>query len=198
MPSPTDDLRDLLQQLLRSAATNPALDQLLDDYRRYHVVLVVLGGLFTLGLLYAAWRARRWWRVTYVVLSLVTALLVVANLSNVLNPKHGFTGVVDALGTPVAGSRAESLRPVFLDWLRSGTGDRPAAVRAAIDHRLGWQRPKAIASALALVGMAVLVARSRRRVVTVGAFAACVVLAAMVIGNTQASLAPLTLTLMNG
>ena len=32
MPSPTDDLRDLLLRLLRSGASNPVLDQLLDDY----------------------------------------------------------------------------------------------------------------------------------------------------------------------
>ena len=198
MPSPTDDLRDLLLRLLRSGASNPVLDQLLDDYVRYHLVVVLLGGAFVLGLLAAAWRARRWWRLTWLVLSACTAVLVIANLSNVLHPRRGFAGVVDGLGTPVAGSRLAELRPALADWLRRGTTARPAVVRAAIDHRLGWQRPKAVISALALVVVAAIGVRAPRRSIAVASVGVCVVLAATVIGNAQGSVAPLTLTLMFG
>lgn len=198
MPSPTDDLRDLLLRLLRSGASNPALDQLLADYVRYHLVLVLLGSACTVGLLVAAWRATPRWRLTWLVLSACTVLLVIANLGNALHPRQGFTGVVDGLRAPVAGSRLAELRPAFADWLRRGTSARPAVVRAAIEHRLGWQRPKAVVSAQALAAVAAIGVRASRRSIAVGSVGVCVVLAAMVVGNTQGSVAPLTLTLMFG
>ena len=59
----TDTLRATLDDLLRSGTTsNPALNRLLDDYTRFHLVLVAVGSLFMLGfvvLTVLSWRGFR-------------------------------------------------------------------------------------------------------------------------------------------
>jgi len=106
----------------------------------------------------------------------------------------------------------------FATWLQSGQTDTPTLVTARIDDRLAWQRPKAIICSVLLVVVLALCAQiwrtlirgSRKRqhgwtpkdvsLVAAGLLggAACLVLMLMVIGNTQASLAPLSMTLFYG
>lgn len=170
---------------------------------------------------------RRWSfeRVTYlffaassVIFALVMALLVAANASNVADPRHGFSGGLGMLGTPQPGTRAAELHQSFATWLQSGQTDTPTLVTARIDERLAWQRPKAIICSVLLVVLLVLCAqiwrtlirRSRVRqkgwtpkdvaLVAAGLLGGpvCLVLMLMVIGNAQASLAPLSMTLFYG
>jgi hypothetical protein len=50
-----DTLQETLRKLLESGTeSNPALNALIGDYTTYHVVLVVVGGLFLLGLIVLA------------------------------------------------------------------------------------------------------------------------------------------------
>ena len=91
---------------------NPAYERLLQDYVDYHLALVVVGGFFTLALL--AFGVSSWVRFrraprgverrTHLVFAvagstvgLLLAVVVAANLSNVLNPRQGLAG---AIGTP--------------------------------------------------------------------------------------------------
>jgi hypothetical protein len=218
--------------------TGAAYNRLLDDYVRYHVALLVVGGFFTLlvGLLclFAWTRFRRsrsdskgWTfeRRTYFafgVVSLVVGLgmllIFAANLTSVLNPQQGLAGAIGTLGTPQAGTHLDKLSQTFNAWLQSGSPHLPALIHAKIDQRLAWQRPKAIiCSVLLILFVAVSVgiwrwllgqsrtteARSmarRRAMVCVGALTgiACLLLMVMVVANTQASFAPLTLTLLYG
>lgn len=175
----SDDLRALLEDLMSSPDTaNPALTALIDDYAKYHVVLVVLGGIFVvaLGVLGVfLWRrfararrsdgASRFERWIYACLGLVSSLLgafmalvVAANVSNALNRRDGFAGSLGLLGTPKPGTARAGLYEAFAGWLRSADAAAPTAVQAAIDDRLSWQRPKAIVCAVLLAVFVVLCA----------------------------------------
>lgn len=233
-----DTLPGSLRQLLRSGTdTNPALNTLLDDYKTYHLALLVVGGLFLAALLVLAiifWtrfkRARvdgtRKWsfeRKTYfsfgilsVLVCLFLGVVVAANLSTVLNPRQGFAASVNMLSpNPSAGSPAAELYGSVNTWLQSGSTEVPPVLQQRIDDRLSWQRPKAVICSALLVIFVVasgliwraLIRRSRdgtgrwgpkraalfiAGVLTVGS---CLMLMLMVMGNVQASFAPISLTL---
>lgn len=234
------DLATTLRTLLASGTeTNPALESLVRDYARFHLTLVAVGATILLGVgtlalftgqrfLTSPRRNGRWWsfeRWTYLVFSagslvlgLGLTLVVVANLLNALDPRQGFAGTVDMLGSPRPGSSRAVLHQAFTAWLQSGRSPRPALVQAHIDDRLAWQRPKAAVTSLlfvTVVGLALrawrtLVRQSRDRVgrwsgrdratlgAGVGLVLAALVLMLMVLGNTQASVAPLTMVLLFG
>lgn len=236
----SDGLRDTLTDLLRSGSTsNPALNRLLDDYSTYHAVLVATGACFVLSLsaltLFAWKRYRRCprargggWsfeRTTHFcfallgdAVALVLTMIVAANLGNALHPREGFAGVVDALGSPPAGTGTHELHQSFTMWLQSGTTSMPSLVASRIEDRLAWQQPKAIITGALLAVVAVLgvrvwrslIARSRLRasswtvrdrallLIGSGTVAAFLLLMVMVIGNTQASVAPIVMTLQFG
>jgi len=144
--------------------------------------------------------------------------VVAANLSTVLNPRQGFAGSVGLLGAPAAGTHTDELYPAVTAWLQSGTTDVPAVLQSRIDDRLAWQRPKAIITSALLVVVVLLGARMwpalvRRSRVSGGrvkakdvpllfgssaAVVVCLLLMLMVMGNTQGSIAPLSLTLFFG
>jgi hypothetical protein len=234
-----DSLNDVLRALLQSdAPDNPALDRLIDDYALYHAVLLVVGGLFLLGLVaLTSWSWKRFvtsprtadgrWsfeRKTFAgfgvgggFLSLLMTVTVAANLSTALNPRPGFDGVVDLLPARQAGSPAAELQQSFASWLTSGSSQLPPAIQTAVNDRLAWQLPKAVICSVLLVLFVGLCVRQwrglirashdgrsrtmRRRVqivAGVGSAVFCVLLMLMVIGNTQASIAPLALTMING
>jgi len=225
-----DGLRATLSDLLDSGTdTNPALNALLADYTAYHRVLVVLGGLFLIAsVVLTGWltvrfrRARtpgRGWsaerRICFglgllsACVALFLALVVAANLSNVIDPRTGFAGALGLLGAPRHGTAAAELHDAFASWLRSGGDAVPPEVSAAIDDRLAWQRPKAVICSVllvaALIGTALAwrsLARGRRRwPLRLGAVlgtGACLLLMLMVLGNVQGSIAPLSLTLFFG
>lgn len=235
----TDTLRATLNDLLRSGTTsNPALNRLRDDYTRFHLVLVADGSLFMLGfvvLTVVPWRGfrrttktihrrwtfekRTWFSLTGLggILVALTALVIAANVSNVLEPRRGFAGSIGMIGTARAGTPTASLHQSFTMWLQSDSSATPPLVQRTIDHRLAWQQPKAVIS-IVLYAVSVwlcvriwraLIVKSRlsepqRNLKTAGLsfarwglVAASFLLMLMVIGNTQVSLAPLGLTLLN-
>jgi hypothetical protein len=235
-----DTLKTTLRDVLRSGTdSNPALNVLIDDYTKYHVVLVVVGGLFLLGLALLSiffWSrftraprhdTRKWTfeKKTYfsfgilsVLVALFMALVVAGNVSNVLNPRNGFEGAIGMLSASKAGTRAAELHQPFTTWLTSGSEQVPSAVQGAIDDRLSWQRPKAIICSVLLVLFLVLSVWIWRRLIRtsrvpgtgwglkraallmlgVVTVAVCLLLMLMVIGNTQGSIAPISLTLFYG
>jgi hypothetical protein len=94
----------------------------------------------------------------------------------------------------------------------------PAPVRRAVDDRLAWQRPKAVVSGVLLLISLAFGARTWRAllgrnpggsgrwrpgdvallIAGLGDVAICLLLMLMVIANTQASLAPVAMTLFYG
>lgn len=205
-----------------------AYDRLLADYVDYHLALVVVGGTFTLALLVLAgfsWarfagskclperRVHLFVAAPTSAVGLLLGLVVTANLSNVLNPGPGLAG---AIGTPDQVRQAASgeLTKSLGAWLRSGSADVPPAIQERVAARLAWQEPKAVFSALLLAGVTLagvlvwrrVVARARSRgtvglgLALAGSLTAAggLVLMLMVIGNVQASYAPITMTLQYG
>ncbi|MBK9434537.1 MAG: hypothetical protein IPN52_05265 [Micrococcales bacterium] len=208
-------------------ANNPAYERLLQDYVDYHLALVVVGGFFALALLalgVGSWvRFRRAPRgverrthfvfaVAGSTVGLLLTVVVAANLSNVLNPRQGLAG---AIGTPgdLKPAASGELTQSLTAWVRSGSAEVPQLIQNQVDARLAWQEPKAVITTLLLVLFAALsvvvwrsvIKRSRAGQRVVGrvlagsaTMLACFVLILMVMGNTQASYAPITMTLLFG
>lgn len=183
-----DDLQTTLRDLLRAGAEpNAVLDLLVRDYQRFHLVLVLVGGLFLVLLLGAAlalWRgwlrarqgadpSRRFERrvlvggaVVVSGVSLLLAVVVAANLSTVLSPRQGFAGSVRLLGAPAEGTRTAAVQESVVTWLADGGTDRvPASLRRSIDDRLSWQRPKAVITSVLVVVVSALGLLAWRRLV---------------------------------
>jgi hypothetical protein len=158
-----------------------------------------------------------WFATGSTVISPMLAMVVAANISNVRDPRRGFAGSVGMLRTPSGGTRTDTLYQAFNTWLQNGESSLPSPIQSAIDDRLAWQRPKAAICTVLLVlfvwlGVRVwrtLIERSRAGGTTTVARRALIgsglttvmaslLLMLMVMGNTQASFAPLGLTLFNG
>jgi hypothetical protein len=201
-------------------STNSAYERLLTEDRNFHVVFLVVGGLFAVFLLLLcvlSWvrfrRAQRhsFERRTYLCfgavslpLFLVMALAFWANVTSVVNPGRTLTGT--------------SLAPVGETWLQSGSARASTQLQLAIDERLAWQRPKAIICSVLLVAFVTLavvlwrrlIRRSttgeplpkadRRLILPAAALSALLSLPLMlmVIGNAEGAVAPLFLTVLYG
>lgn len=110
-----NELHRTLNEAITSNSANPALTILIEDYTRYHFIMVVFGGLWVLllgGLSITflmkfkrtpklhplKWGFEKKVYFYFGILSSCVALfmlfIVVANTTNVLNPVHGFSLLV--------------------------------------------------------------------------------------------------------
>lgn len=173
-----NNLQSTLSNLIQSGSRpNPAMNTLINDYIKYHVVLVVVGGFFVLIFLllslffWAQWKRtsqaapHKWTfeKKTYfflgavsTVFGLLIALIVAVNATTVLNPLPGFSLLVDSLGTPKPGTQMDKLYQECNIWLQSGSTQIPSLLQSKVDKRLAWQRPKAIVSGMLLIGFGAL------------------------------------------
>jgi uncharacterized membrane protein len=233
----SDSLQTTLNNLLQSGTrSNPALNSLLDDYIKYHVVLLIVGGFFTV--IFASLSILFWIRYkrspktnnskwtfeqkTYfsfglltTIVGLLMALLVGVNAGTVLKPQPGFSGVISMLSRSQAGTPKAELHQSFNTWLQSGSTQIPPLVQSKINDRLAWQQPKAIICSVLLTTFSmvsmriwgklirqskVLGTKPKLKLICSGVVGVtvCFLLMLMVIGNTQASFAPMSLTLIYG
>jgi hypothetical protein len=201
-------------------STSPAYDQLLAADRNFHVVFLVVGGLFTLLLLlfsvfslvrFKRARRRTFERRSYfcfgavsLTLGLLMAVVFWANVTSVVNPRQTLSGT--------------TFSRVGETWLQSGSAQISPQLQRAIDDRLAWQRPKAVICTVLLVAFVTLTVflwrtlirqsttgepfrkLSRRLVQCAGILSAgfCLLLMLMVIGNAEGAFAPLFLTVLYG
>jgi len=134
-----DSLKITLNDLIESGSTyNPALNRLISDYVQYHTVLVVIGGFFPLAVMLSdvfCWkmlkstaRAKRlspifetkiyyYFTVLNGISGLFMTLVVAANVSNILTPRQGYTGTINALGKPRIGSQTDQRYRACNTWL---------------------------------------------------------------------------------
>jgi hypothetical protein len=146
-------------------------------------------------------------------LVLVLALIIAANVSTAVDPGTGFSGSLGLIGSP-----PNALERAFNSWLQSGSARVPSLVQHRIDDRLAWQRPKAIVCSVLLVLAVAFTARTWRTLIRMSrarearrrprevllmlagvlAVPSCLLLMLMVMGNTQAAVAPMSMTLFYG
>lgn len=149
------------------------------------------------------------------IVALFMLLIVSANLSSVLNPQEGFAQLIPDLGTPQTGTQKAVLYQAVNTWVQSGTAHMPPVLQNEVRDRLAWQRPKAIVCSILLAVFAIFTARLWQKLINsrasksiwmlkdkaliiIGVIAVPVTLLLMImaLANTQASFAPLTLTLL--
>ncbi len=154
-----------------------------------------------------------------VLLSLFMALIFVANVSTALNARQEFSVAVNMLEPAKTGTQKDQRYQLFRTWLQSGISDTPSLIQSKINNRLGWQLPKAIICSVLLMILVMLSARVwrilirglrgrktewnlKQRAFLLSGVGTTVVICflpmLMVIGNTQASFAPIFLTLTFG
>lgn len=158
----------LTEHLNSGWGSNPALRTLIDDYAKYHMVLVVLGGLtLLLSLILAVVFWVRFRKVSKIskfrwpfekkiyfsfglilsLFSLFFALLFVANLSTSLKPLPGFRALAESTTVPIDSEVGNALN----DWVQSGENTFPPILKQKVQDRIDWQRPKAITCGVLLV-----------------------------------------------
>ena len=236
----TDTLQGTLYNLAESGTlSNPAYNTLLHDYARYHAVLIIEGGIFTLILVALSvyfWRRfistqeiefRKWSfeKKTYfsfglagAVITLFMFLIVTANLSNAINPQDGFIKSIPDLNTPQTGTQKALLYQAVNIWAKSGSDQMPLILQNEVNNRLSWQQPKAVICSIFLVIFAIFTmrlwqhlikiskinhsvwVRKEKALFVLGMISAPITLLLMLmsLANTQASFAPIMLTLLFG
>jgi heme/copper-type cytochrome/quinol oxidase subunit 3 len=217
--------------------SSPAFNELIGDYRNYHVALLVFGGLVELLVvsfcIFSWTKARRAPRTetgkrsfekrTYLgfalfttMISLAFALGLVANLTTVLNPWPGFNSLVASLANPQPGTQTATLFHATNAWIQSGSAHMPAAVHAAVEHRLSWQRPRAIVSTVLMVVFLLISVRIWRRLIErsrapitqrrfrerafvfvgLGAVVATLLFTVLAVSNMRGTIAPVAITVL--
>jgi predicted transporter len=149
------------------------------------------------------------------IVALFMFLIVAVNLSTVLNPQEGFAQVIQDLGAPQAGTQKAAHYQAVNTWVQSGSAHMPPGLQNEVRDRLSWQRPKAIVCSILLVVFAIFTTRLWRKLINsrasesrwrlkekafiiMGVIAVPVTLLLMImaLANTQASFAPVTLTIL--
>lgn len=168
-----DNLRATLNQMIQSGSwSNPALNTIFNDYVKWHVVAVVADSFFVVIFIllsmffWTHWRKtpktdkRKWTfeKRTYFsfgimsgVVGLLITFVVVVNVITVMDPRPGFSLLVDELGTPKAGTPMAQLYQSFNTWLQSGSTTMPSLVQSKLDERIAFNTTIVIVSSILLV-----------------------------------------------
>jgi heme/copper-type cytochrome/quinol oxidase subunit 2 len=73
------------------------------------------------------------------------------NVITLLDPRPGFSLLVDELGTPKAGTPMAHLYQGFTTWLQSGSPTMPSLVHSTLDERIAFNTIIVIVSSIVLV-----------------------------------------------
>ena len=168
-----DNLPATLNKMMQSGSwSNPAMNALIIDYIKYHIVLVVAGSILVVifALLsivfWARWKRasktdqRKWtfekktyfsFTVVCAVVGLLVAFIAVVNATTVADPRQGFALLVDSLGTPKAGTPMAKLDQAFNTWIQSGSTSIPPLVQRKIAERVAFHTTKSLVSGIFLV-----------------------------------------------
>lgn len=151
-----------------------------------------------------------------IVMFLFMLLIVMANLSNVLNPQDGFKQTIPDIAVPQAGTQKALIYHAVNLWAKSGNDQMPSILQNEIKKRLSWQIPKAIICSVLLVVFFAFTnyiwqrlisfsqtsnpiwGRKEKVLIATGIvnIPITLLLMLMALANTQASFAPITLTLL--
>lgn len=173
-----DPLQNTLRSLIQSGwESNPAMHRIIHDYAKYHAVLVIVGGLFTLILMSLSldfwikfkempktgqfkWIFEKKVYFSFGLLAGITALLmgfiVAANATNALNPLHGFSLLIDSF---TLSSDRTQLHSAYNSWIQSNSSVIPTLIEQHIHQRVVFHATKAIVCSILMVAFAVLSTR---------------------------------------
>ncbi|WNR45159.1 hypothetical protein [Paenibacillus roseipurpureus] len=234
-----EELPRTLSEIIKSGSqSNPAVNALISDYAMYHAVLVIVGGclVFIFAMLSIIfWRkltkspnisGMKWGFERKVYFSfllmnscvtLLMILIVAANLTNTLNPLHGFSLLNVDLNISNGPTYKDELRNAFKEWIQSGNENIPSIIQEKFNKRIEFHTTKAIVCGTLLilfVSLSVYMWNELLKRVKSNNFIwrfkdkayfvfgnATVVLTLLmmvvVVANMQAAFAPKTLTMMN-
>lgn len=169
----TGALQATLGKLIQARSrSNPALNALMSDYIRFHVVRVVAGGiLMVMFVLLSRFFWVRWKRLprrgerpssferkTYVAfgtvstgLGLLIAFVVAVNAATVWHPWPGLSWLVESLETPTAGTPMATLHQAFNTWAESGSPVIPPLIQARLQERLALHTTRVIVCGMLFV-----------------------------------------------
>ncbi|GLY14952.1 hypothetical protein Kisp01_19670 [Kineosporia sp. NBRC 101677] len=94
MPAVLDEIREQLT----NGPASPALDVMLGEYTRWHVLKALLIGLLSIvliGLSVTAWPRRRWASLLTAAVAVAALVVVAANVSTVASPDAPFLMLID-------------------------------------------------------------------------------------------------------
>ncbi|WP_435164207.1 hypothetical protein [Paenibacillus glycanilyticus] len=229
-----NELQNALSEVIESGSqANPALSAVIHNYAKYHAVLVIFGGL--LVIIFALLSIRFWakfkrnphynkskWSfekkvyfsfgIMSLFITLLMALIVVANATNTFYPLHGFSLFIDSFAISDGGSYKDEWRYAFIEWIRSGNESIPAMIQQKINARIEFHAAKAfVCGALLIIFVALglflwnsLIKRSKAMgskwryiektyfISGIATVALSLLLMVMVVANTQGAIAPLT------
>jgi hypothetical protein len=160
-------------------------------------------------------RAYILFSVTGSIVTLIMLVFFIANLGTVIAPQYGFLQTVPETSATIIEERPAGFNKAIKDWVESGSPQMPAILQQAVDERLSWQKPKAAICITLFIILAVgttllwqrLIQRSRNDVGLAGrkwqiitgfavlALPIIFLLWLMAIANTQASIAPIMISL---
>ncbi|KWX87749.1 hypothetical protein AMQ83_11170 [Paenibacillus riograndensis] len=234
-----DELQRTLSEIIESGSqSNPAVNALISDYAKFHAVLAMVGGCLVLIF---AWLSIIFWtqfkrspkasslkwgferKACFVFgflsssVALFMVLIVVANLTNTLNPLHGFSLLDFSFKISSGEPYKDELRYAFTEWIQSGNEHIPSIIQERFNKRIEFHTTKAIVSGILLIlfaGLSVYIwnalvswARSKdskwrfkeKACFVFGSATVVLALLMMVIvmANTQAAFAPKTLSMIN-
>lgn len=175
------ELQKALKEIIEfGAPPSPAMRRIIFDYANYHAIMVMMSGLLFLvfGILsYTFWvkfknlpkRSQEKWgfekksyfyfMILNLLVGLFMLLLVVANITNTLNPLHGLSLAYSNSEVDVA-LNSDTLHQTFSNWVKSSDGAIPATIMAEIKNRVNFHTAKAFKS-FAILIIFVLVSRNR-------------------------------------
>lgn len=167
-----NELRNTLNELIKSGSqTNSVMNKIINDYARYHTIIVILCG--SLVLIFALlsiifwtrfkripkigkskWKFEKKVYLSFGILSssfaLLLLLIVVANVTNALNPRHGFSlAVVPSVSKGEI--QTDELHHEFSQWVKTGNTNIPPIIKNQINEVAKFHTTKAIYSGILLV-----------------------------------------------
>jgi hypothetical protein len=151
-------------------------------------------------------------------IGVLMGLLVAINASTVLDSRQGFSLIVRSLETPKIGTRKAERYQAFKTWIQSDSNNMPSLIQSKILKRVAFHTTKAIVCSLLLVvfvalstrlwGTLIKQSRELQRqwrlkqtailICGTATVSLCLLMLVIVLANTQAAFAPVTLILLYG
>lgn len=184
------ELQQALKEIIEfGISPSPAMSRIIFDYANYHAIMVMMSGMLFLlfGFLsYAFWvkfkklpkrsqvkwdfekKAYFYFLTISILVGAFMLLLVIANITNTLNPLHGLSLAYNNTSTNEALKNAlntDDLHQTFGNWVKSSDSSIPTSIMAEINNRVNFHTMKAFKSFALLILFLVLCRNSWKKMI---------------------------------